>query len=880
MRKLYRYGLWLLFLCAVSLTFVSVSAQEAVTLKVAVPSFFKDLIADELVESYEAAHPGIKVEVVGATTSLFYNVNLGVDSYLDSVESYVSEADVVAITTNELATEATRAGYFLDMSPLISTDPDFDESDFYPVMLNSFRWDNGTWALPVSADVITMMYNKEAFDAAGEFYPDGAWTLADLEAAIRALSEYDEDGNITASALLNLSSGPYEILHSLAGGISLADESVQPSIPDLDKPELEPLLTAWSEMQAEGLLTPPDISSLDLDVPMMIGQSLLAISQQVNGDWQITTLPGGRAGLLVNGVAVSAGTQHPEAAYELAKFITTNAELANSFLGVSPARRSLVGVDTEGGILGTLLSVPDEMRPMIEEALNNAISGSDARFARFIDLALQKMMVDGLDAQTALQETEQEVIQRLEDADAQRDTAVVQVATPRPPAELSTGEVSITFGISSLFPQLPNRDRWDQVVEDFVNSDPEVGEVTLEVKLPFPSLSLASMAETYDCFYIDNNLVPGADLSQIRSMDPLMASDFNFDPNDIAGNALNLVRRDNQIWAMPLNIQPLVLWYDPDIFQQYGAREPFEGWTVSDFEDALRTLKVDNEDPIPFVSRNLDSSHLMSLIVAYGGLPLDYRTDPVAINFTDPATVDAIRQVLDLAKDGYIEYNPLVGGGTNFSFGRPEGVAMYSQLLNSLSFVGIDSDTENPYRLSTFPQGTQYSALSFDLGTGYISAFTPAIEPCYRFITAVADTPDLFENLMPVRRSQINSPDLVTAQGQEAADFYREMDRLMQQPNTVIIPSTFQAATDLTSIGDAVLALWLNRAFDRYVLEDADLEVELEEAQLYASSYQGCAANVPPATEEDNILTYVQKYVDCAVQIDPSMSDQFPQLTQ
>lgn len=879
MLKPSRYSLWLLFLCLFSLTFASVNAQESITLKIAVPAFFRDVIAAELIEQYEASHPGIRIEVVGTSSNLIYSINSSVDTYLDSAETYVSQADVLAITSDQLAVEATRAGYFLNMAPLISTDSSFDEADFYPAMLNSFRWDNGTWALPVSADVITMNYDKAAFDAAGEFYPTGAWTLADLEAAIRALSEYDADGSITTSALLNLS-GTYQLMHSLIGGISLTDESVQPSIPDLDKPELESLLTTWADLQADGLFIPPDVSSLNLDTPMLIGQSLIAISQQLGGDWEIAPLPGGYGGLLVNGVAISAGTQHPEAAYELAKFITGNAELANAFLGVSPARRSLVGIETESSLFGNLLNVPEEMRPTIEAALNNAIPASDAKFAPFIDLALQKMMTEGLDAQSALQVTEQEILERLQSADTRRENVVVAVATPRSPAALTAGEVSITFGISSLFPQLPNQDRWDQIVENFVSGDAEVGEVTLDIKLPLPSLSLAGMAENYDCFYIDNNLIPGADLSLIRSLDPLMASDFSFDPNDIAGGALDLVRRDNQIWAMPINIQPLVMWYDPAIFQQYGAREPFAGWTVSDFEDVLRTLKIDSEDPTPFVSRNLDSSHLLSLVVAYGGLPLDYRTDPVTINFTNPATVDAIRQVLELAKAGYIEYQPLAGGGTNFTFGRPEGVAMYSQLMNSLSFIIGGGSQDNPYRLSAFPQGNQYSALSYDMGTAYISANTPAIEPCYRFINAVANTPDLFTNLMPVRRSQINSPDVVTTQGQEAADFYREMDRLMQQPNTVIIPSTFQAATDLTSIGDAVLTIWLNRAFDRYVLEDADLEVELEEAQLFAASYQGCAANIPPATQGDNILSYFQQYINCAVQIDPSLSDQFPQLAQ
>ena len=865
----------LLITAALLISLVPSSAQSETPLRLAVPAFLESLIEADLVEQYEAAHPGVTLEIVSAPNDVFYSAGEDVEAYLDRIESYVGVADVVAITSNQIAPEATRAGYFLNLAPLISTDPAFDEADFLPGMLESFQWDNGQWALPVSADVIVMIYDPEAFDAAGQPYPSAQWTLDDLEAAIRALTQYDDEGNVSSPAMLELGNLS-QLMHSLLGGGPMFDLASQPTLPRFDNPQLAQMLDQWQTIRDDGLLT-LSLTSIDFnEIPMFIGQSLIATSGQFTGGdgLQITLLPGGRAGLLVNGVAVSAGTQYPDAAYELAKYITTNADLATASFGITPARRSLIGAEADNP-LGFLLNVPDELRPAIDEALNNAISGEDALFTRFIDVALQTMSNTGVDAQSALQEVEQEAIERLQSAEARRETAVLGVATPVPPI-MGAGEVVIEFGYMSLSPQLPNRDQWDQLIADFVASDPEVGQVNLDVKIPFPNVSLEGMAEDYDCFYMPNNLVPGADLSHLRSMDPLLSSDLSFSPNDIVGNLLDQVRRDNQIWAMPITVQPLVLWYSPQVFQQSGAQAPFEGWSVSDFENALRTLKINPDDDAPFVSRNGDGSHLLVLIAAYGGLPLDYRTDPVTINFTDPATVDAIRQVLDLAKNGYIEYMPLASQGTAVSFGTPEDVAMYSQLLSNLAFLlGGESDDADAYQLATFPQGTQYSAVSYDLGAAYISANTPAIEPCYRFISAIANTPDLFSQGMPVRRSQLTSPELVTSQGQEASDFYSAMDRLMQQPNTIPIPSTFQAATDLNSIGDLLITIWLNRAFDRYVLEDADLQIELEDAQTFASAYQGCAAVIPPSTSEDNIINYLRQYLDCAVQIDPSLAPLF-----
>ncbi len=52
------------------------------------------------------------------------------------------------------------------------------------------------------------------------------------------------------------------------------------------------------------------------------------------------------AGLNPQGFAISSGTQYPEQAYALIKYLTSNADVANNFFGISPARQSLVGATT------------------------------------------------------------------------------------------------------------------------------------------------------------------------------------------------------------------------------------------------------------------------------------------------------------------------------------------------------------------------------------------------------------------------------------------------------------------------------------------------------------------------------------------------------
>ena len=110
-------------------------------------------------------------------------------------------------------------------------------------------------------------------------------------------------------------------------------------------------------------------------------------------------------------------------------------------------------------------------------------------------------------------------------------------------------------------------------------------------------------------------------------------------------------------------------------------------------------------------------------------------------------------------------------------------------------------------------------------------------------------------------------------QGPEVVAFYHLLDDLLQRPDVVAIPSG--AVFDRSALGGTLLTFWLNRAFDRYVNEGADLDLELAEAQTFTAAYQQCAAGIPPYNPAlDAFETYYQQFQDCAVRADPSMSDE------
>ncbi len=879
------------------------AAQDnAVTITLTVPDFMEDVITEEMLADFEAQNPGIKVQVVDGAFGLTPPTD-NVDAHLSEMAEYAASADVLYTSSNTLTREATTAGYLLDLSPLTNADSTLNADDFIPQAWQSVQWDRGVWALPVSVNVLLMVYNPAAFDRASIPYPNESWTLADFADAARRLTETQDDGTVK-TGYFDFGNGDF-LFRSLLG-TSLYDPTTAPAQPDLDNPAVAELLNTLTELNAEGVIgsVGSGISVIAIgggaeDGPAMSVQQSFALAsfggfgnnnnaQPVAG----ALLPGGVAGINVESFSISAGTLYPEQAYTLLKFLTSNADIASNIFGGTPARRSLAGMESSntngpggGGRGGFNIQLSPENQAIVDEALSRAVSVTDMSFYEYLDIALEKMQTDGIDAATALQEVELQAITNLDTALAARGTTQINVATPVPEVILAPGEVALKFGISSFVSPLPNQTEWNQLISDFVANDAEVGQIILDSDF---NNNLSDMATSFDCFYMPTNAVTDGDLTTIISLDPFMDVDPNFDKSDVIGNTLSQLQFENRTWAFPVTLQPNILRYNADLFAQAGVVAPVNGWTIDSFVDALRNLQAMDDTSAPFQPGG-GNEYLLALIAAYGGLPIDYRTDPPTFSFSDPLNADAVRQTLDLAKNGLIEYQAVGGGGGGRIFAlagigadadadeNPMAVSTYS--LNGLNdFIvrrggpGQNAENQNAddgYQLTTYPTGTQYAPVSYDIGTAYISANAENPDACYRWISEVSRQPSLFST-MPARRSLINDPSLTASEDPDTIVFYNQFAALLSQGNAINFPAGFGGGPI-----NNMVTRWLNRAFDRYVNEDADLDAELLEAQTFTQEFMACTSGLPPidnaASQADRREAF-QAYNECASAVDPTIN--------
>lgn len=883
-----------------------VRAESGTILAVSVPSVWADTITDDMMSSFEAQY-GVDV-VFEYSDTAFFGGGFGggasaVADALDSTAENVTAADVLYVSSSDLTPFDTAAGYYLDLSPLVSADAGMDSSDFVPAAWQSFQWDNGMWAIPLSIDVVLLTYDPAAFDAAGLSYPTSSWTIDDFANAATLLTQYDADGVVTMPGLSTFSGGNnLSIFLRALLGASLYDASTAPAAPSFSaNADLQHILDVWHGLEQDGVVQSGFGGGAVLSVsggsamPMTLAGINGYAQRGFNSNDEVeettvaaTLLPGGVAGLSAQGFAVSAGTQNPEIAYALASFLSGQSALANNQFSGSAARYSLMTTDTAtqnnntqggqggpgGGVFTGSRSIPEAIQPVVEQGLASALPVSELRYMDYVTSALDEMTNSGLDAASALQTTEAQAVSDLQTAVDRNGTVSLAVIAPTPEPTLAPGEIALNCAVNTGFGggpgggEMANQDQWDQLVANFVASDPDVGQVNLEA---VQTTDLAELAANYDCFILSSNAVPGSDVSMLLNLDPLIDNDPSFDRNDVIGNTLAQVQQDNMTWALPLAISPQLMEYDPQQFALAGAPEPTGGWSIDAFVDALHMLKQYDAESTPFQPNDPSGSYLLMLIAAYGGLPVDYRTDPVTLNFTDPATVDAIRQALDLVSQAYIGYSSLSQTVQTLSFNISERPAISTMTLNRfVRIAGGPQDEQQPVTsYTTYPQGTQYSTIAYEITTGYISATAQNPDAAYRFLSAVAGSSNLFSGI-PARQSLLSSytGDIDSS---TLALLYQQVSTLLNNPNTIVFPTFTQGRGSITSMFQSY---WLFQAFDNY-LAGADLETELANAQTITQAYLECVASFTPDTttpDQQGGGQMFQQISQCATSADPTFT--------
>lgn len=851
-----RRCLWIFVALTLILASNAVVAQDNTILTFSVPQWMQDAYPDTYFDAFRESHPGVNVIVKGDGNSLAYPTipaYSSVEENLEKTLEYVSTADVLYASNWTISPESTQAGLWLNLMPLVAADPDLDEANFYPPAWRAFQWNGGMWALPVTLTPQILLYDTNAFDKAGLTYPDANWSLQQyLDAAIK-LTPVDDKGRPTQTGCwCNMEVLFYGLLQH---GLADADGA-----PNFDDPQLVELLETWAA--AQGQIYPKDGYSSQGVPLLMMEPYVLSSNYPTEGlNYVPGEMPNGVYGATVNAFAVSPGAADPRLAFELVKYLAENPANVNGAFGTFSALRNTEMVARSSFTIQSIDTLPAEQQAILLDAVENAVAGADLMYFTYLYKAVDDMTANQTDAVTALQTVKQQALDNRAAAIAWQGAQNVAVAPVEPTPSFSTEEIVLNFGLSMW--GVSNTEAWERVGQEFAQSDPQVG----ALKINSQGNDYVTWNEQNDCYYLNYDAVTPNYSVSYMPLDPWMDADPDFNTADFMPGALEALQLGETTYGYPLSAEVSALSFTPDQFEKAGVPLPDMNWNINQFIDALNQLAASSDDAayrVAFSPRLTEDTDWLMLMAAVGALPIDPRTEPPTVNFNDPATVEGIRQVLDLAKSGLIDYQKL--GTFNYG-GMPKIGALTAVSLSGMNF----SQSPNSTQFINFPQGTAHGVMALgSVHGGYIRGDTQYGDACYRWIATIARHPELLAGVMPATRSGLDNPVTATVQGEAIVDLYRQYFDLAADPTTIKIPSAFGGTLETYFMHQ-----FLDRAFDAYVLNGADLEEALTEAGTDASQFSECfksVADVNESSSEAELIAYNDGIQDCLTQVDPDMA--------
>jgi ABC-type glycerol-3-phosphate transport system substrate-binding protein len=369
-----------------------------------VPFFADTATYRELAEAFHDTHPEISVEV----RELSFAGRFG-------MKDLASSSDCFAWFGEAGDEEALQEA--LNLEPFLEAERDLPLDDFYPQVLEPFRWRGDLWGLPAESSMKVIYYNKDLLNAAGVEYPRPGWDLDDFLTAAKALTRGEGDDKQYGFLPVHGHGGEVDTFITLRGA-SLVNDQAHPPRPRFDDPDVVEAVHWHVELATVHGVMPifpgedpsrPETSAWEKR-QSLIREGKAAMWSDTVGSGTffpedlrrgIAPLPlgeGKMADLFVWGYYISKDTPYPRQCWEWIKFLSdhgleaTRGLPARRSAAESPQFRTKVG-EEEAEVYLFSLERTEEVRSLYEspwlgrshywllEALGHVMEGKDPEWA-------------------------------------------------------------------------------------------------------------------------------------------------------------------------------------------------------------------------------------------------------------------------------------------------------------------------------------------------------------------------------------------------------------------------------------------------------------------------------------------------------------------
>lgn len=306
-------------------------------------------INNRLKSVFESMYPGVKINI--------QNESWG--NYFTKLKNeWVGDKAPDVMFLDNVPTWAG-GGILESIEPYIKHDK-FDTSDFYPGLLDSFKYNGALYGLPRDNDTKVIYVNLDMLKEAGISVPQAGWTWQDLRNAALKLTQRDAVGNITRYGFA-FEPDTWWRLWVWQNGGELYDKYTAPQPPTkllLNNKDSADAVQFFADLINKDNVTPTyeQMNSGDKIAEMFTSRKVaMAFGNHTNiatyGKtpglrWDVVPLPAGKKRVNVLGGAgytINKSSKHKEEAWQFIKWLTGpagQALFADTGLMV-PARKSV-----------------------------------------------------------------------------------------------------------------------------------------------------------------------------------------------------------------------------------------------------------------------------------------------------------------------------------------------------------------------------------------------------------------------------------------------------------------------------------------------------------------------------------------------------------
>ncbi len=557
---------------------------------------------------------------------------------------------------------------------------------------------------------------------------------------------------------------------------------------------------------------------------------------------------------------MSAGTLHPQESWRWLAFLSRQA-----VNGGLPARRSVAKTLASPAEPGS--SFWDALDPEVAATYRFALEHSFAR------VEADWLGWDWLDALMPAWRGEQSVEEALAQAQLTALTHVsaelAEAAAVAPvivstPAPVNDEEHPIVFLADWTY--YGQQDAYAALADRFHELHPDI---TVSVKTPeyatgVSAVTLQWLADQGDCFELSPFLP--MDESAILSLDPLIQADPDFSLDDFYPSLLEPLRREGQLWILPAQAFPRVMYYNKGVFNATGLAYPSLEWTLDDFLTLVSAL-TEGEGTDKRYGYLLSPDLIYDpffFIEQHGARLVDDRITPMTYRLNTSAMAGALRWYTHLIR--VVGVPPTFGGSDLLRISEAELANRWSQnfeLWQRLIQEGrvamwSNYTSSDESALWTAPDGTKLvdvGVVPMPDGPGHvgdltlvgygISAQTEQAQACWEWLKFLSNQVGIVQGI-PARRSVAESEVYRQQVGSELADVYLATLERSERSFTSLMP--LAASERGKFVADQFLGV------TEAALNGADVEQALAEAQQRVDVYVLCLETTTGYESEEKLI--------------------------